>query len=120
MNDIAEILKAKNVKPSYHRMKILEYLYNNKNHPTADNIFKDLVKEIPTLSKATVYNTLDQFEKSGLARVVTIEEKQTRYDSKVGVHGHFKCENCGRCYLSVDSCYFGEKSLILLAKQDCF
>ena len=94
--DIAEILKGKNIKPSYHRMKILEYLYNNKNHPTVDKIFKDLVKEIPTLSKATVYNTLDQFKKSGLARIVTIEDNQTRYDSEVKVHGHFKCENCGR------------------------
>lgn len=98
INGISEILKGKNIKPSYHRVKIFEYLHQKKNHPTVDKIFKDLVKEIPTLSKATVYNTLDQLKKSGLARVLTIEDNQTRYDNEVKVHGHFKCENCGHIF----------------------
>jgi len=79
-------------------VKIFEYLVLRKNHPTVDEIFKDLVKEIPTLSKATVYNTLDLFKRSGLAIVVTIEDNKTRYDAEVSVHGHFKCENCGTIF----------------------
>jgi len=98
IKDLAERLKEKNIKPSYQRMKIFEYLNLRKNHPTVDRIFKDLVKEIPTLSKATVYNTLDLFKRSELAKVVTIEDNETRYDSEVSVHGHFKCENCGRIF----------------------
>jgi len=93
---LSEELKKKNIKPSYQRMKVFEYLTEMKNHPTVDEIFKELVKEIPTLSKATVYNTLDLLRKAELARVVTIEDNETRYDSEVSVHGHFKCENCGR------------------------
>jgi len=93
---LAELLRERKIKPSYQRMKIFEYLTEMKNHPTVDMIYRDLVGEIPTLSKATVYNTLDQFKKTGLARVVTIEDNITRYDSQVSVHGHFKCENCGR------------------------
>lgn len=93
---LSEELKRKNIKPSYQRMKVFEYLTEKKNHPTIDEIFKELVKEIPTLSKATVYNTLDLLRKAKLARVVTIEDNETRYDSEVSVHGHFKCENCGR------------------------
>ena len=98
IKDLAEILKEKNIKPSYQRVKIFEYLVLRKNHPTVDEIFKDLVKEIPTLSKATVYNTLDLFKRSGLAIVVTIEDNKTRYDAEVSVHGHFKCENCGTIF----------------------
>ena len=95
---LSEELKKKNIKPSYQRMKIFEYLTEMRNHPTVDEIFKDLVKEIPTLSKATIYNTLDLFKRSELARVVTIENNETRYDSEVSIHGHFKCENCGRIF----------------------
>ena len=91
---LSEELKRKNIKPSYQRMKVFEYLTEKQNHPTVDEIFKELVKEIPTLSKATVYNTLDLLRKAKLARVVTIEDNETRYDSEVSVHGHFKCENC--------------------------
>ncbi len=95
-NELAVLLKEKNIKPSYQRMKIFGYLNERKNHPTVDMIYRDLVREIPTLSKATVYNTLDQLKRSGLARVVTIEDNITRYDSEVSAHGHFKCEKCGR------------------------
>ena len=31
------------------------------NHPTVETIYKELIDEIPTLSKTTVYNTLKQF-----------------------------------------------------------
>ena len=98
IDSIAKTLIEKNIKPSYQRIKILEYLIMKKNHPTVDRIFNDLVKEIPTLSKATVYNSLDLFEKENLAKVVTIEDNETRYDAKVATHGHFKCESCGSIY----------------------
>jgi len=93
---LSEELKRRNINPSYQRMKVFEYLTQKKNHPTVDEIYKELVKEVPTLSKATVYNTLDLLEKAKLARVVNIEDNMTRYDSEVSVHGHFKCENCGK------------------------
>lgn len=98
IDNLARTLVEKNIKPSYQRIKILEYLITKRNHPTVDKIFNDLIKEIPTLSKATVYNTLDLFKKANLAIVVTIENNETRYDAKVASHGHFKCENCGNIY----------------------
>ena len=98
IDSLAKTLIEKNIKPSYQRIKILEYLMIKKNHPAVDRIFNDLVKEIPTLSKATVYNTLDLFKKENLARVVTIEDNETRFDAKVVNHGHFKCEYCGSIF----------------------
>ena len=106
IDSLAKTLIEKNIKPSYQRMKILEYLMVKKNHPTVDKIFNDLVKEIPTLSKATVYNTLDLLKKENLARVVTIEDNETRFDDKVASHGHFKCESCGSIFdfeINIDS-----------------
>jgi Fur family transcriptional regulator, peroxide stress response regulator len=112
IDSLAKILTEKNIKPSYQRMKILEYLMDKKNHPTVDKIFIDLVKEIPTLSKATVYNTLDLLKKEDLARVVTIENNETRFDTKVESHGHFKCGSCGSIFdFAIDIDSFSTDSL---------
>ena len=98
INNLSSKLTEKKIKPSYQRIKILEYLNENITHPTVDNIFNNLVKEIPTLSKATVYNTLELLKDANLVKVITIEDNQTRYDTKVDSHGHFKCESCGSIF----------------------
>lgn len=94
IKDVGEFLKNNNIKPSYQRMRIFEYLLGTKEHPTVDMIYKDLVNEIPTLSKTTVYNTLNIFVESGIVSKITIEENETRYDADVSIHGHFKCDKC--------------------------
>lgn len=96
--NITDTLTKHKIRPSFQRVKVLEYLINNQHHPNADQIFKDLQSAIPTLSKATIYNTLNLFVKTGLIRVLTIEDKETRYDIITETHGHFKCEECGTIF----------------------
>lgn len=105
--NIKEYLLKHNIKPSYSRIHILEYLLVNKNHPTPDEIYRELVKGIPTLSKTTVYNTLGIFADNKIAKVVTIEDNATRYDADVSNHGHFKCKSCGVVY----DFYFSEEDI---------
>ena len=93
--DLSTQLTRRSIRPSHQRIKVLEYLIKNQCHPAADQIFKDLQDEIPTLSKATIYNTLNLFAEAGLVRMLSIEDKETRYDIITNNHGHFKCEKCG-------------------------
>ncbi|RUA09057.1 MAG: transcriptional repressor [Fusobacteria bacterium] len=92
---MSSFLKSHDIRPSYQRMKIFEYLVVNKNHPTIDMIYKSLAPKIPTLSKTTVYNTLNLFIEKKIAIVILVEENETRYDADTSIHGHFKCEECG-------------------------
>ncbi len=92
--NVSEFLKINDIKPSYQRIRIFEYLVENYNHPTVDMIYKELVREIPTLSKTTVYNTLNLFVEKGIVTRMTIDENETRYDADTKTHGHFKCEKC--------------------------
>jgi len=66
------LLKA-GIRPSYPRIRVLDYLVTMKTHPTAEEVFSHLVKEMPTLSRTTVYNTLNLLVGAGLARTLTIE-----------------------------------------------
>ena len=106
IENFGDYLLKKNIKPSYPRIKVLEYLVLKKNHPTVDEIYNELVKELPTLSKTTVYNTLNLFIEAKLARLITIEDNETRYDASVANHGHFKCEVCRKIFdfsINIDS-----------------
>ena len=59
IKDISDTLLEKNIRPSHQRIKVMEFLLKNKIHPTVDYIYNELHEEIPTLSKTTVYNTLN-------------------------------------------------------------
>jgi Fe2+ or Zn2+ uptake regulation protein len=96
--NVSEMLKENGIKPSYQRIKIYEYLLENRTHPTVDEIYRYLVKEIPTLSKTTVYNTLNLFVEKNIVLMITIDENETRYDADTSVHGHFRCKKCSKIY----------------------
>ncbi|MCG8412231.1 MAG: transcriptional repressor [Bacteroidales bacterium] len=95
---VDEYLSVRGIKPSYQRIKVFDYLIRYRNHPTVDTIYKELVGEIPTLSKTTVYNTLKLFHDKGIVLVINIEDNETRFDADVSNHGHFKCIKCGEIY----------------------
>lgn len=97
MENIIDLLREKNITPSHQRIKILEYLINHKNHPSAETIYNALSKNLPTLSKTTVYNTLALMKQKGLVNTV-FDEQEIHYDATVSLHGHFICQNCKKLY----------------------
>ena len=104
VNQLKEYLIKHDIKPSTIRLKILEYLLNNPIHPTADDIYKSLLDQIPTLSKTSIYNTMDLFAGKGVVKVISLDEKEARYDINTCLHGHFKCHVCERIYDFPISC----------------
>ena len=96
--DLTRELKNKNIRLSHQRLKVLEFVTNNRIHPTVDEIYNKLHKEIPTLSKTTIYNSLNALVDVGLVKLITIEDNKARYDIVTDDHGHFKCESCGNIY----------------------
>lgn len=90
-----EKLREHGIKPSHHRLKVLEYIIENRNHPNADMIYKALAVEIPTLSKTTVYNAVELFLEKGVVQPIMILHNELRYDADTSFHGHFHCRKCG-------------------------
>lgn len=91
-------LQANGISPTPQRLAILTYLLTHRRHPTVDDMYEALQKDIATLSKTTVYNTVRLFVEKGLLKELTIDDNEIRYDIETDFHGHFKCTVCGRTY----------------------
>jgi Fur family transcriptional regulator, peroxide stress response regulator len=76
------------------RLAILEYLEGNKEHPSADDIFHAVSKKHPTMSFATVYNTLEVLKQRGHLRELTVDPAKKRFDPNAEPHHHLVCIRC--------------------------
>lgn len=86
------------IKPSVQRTAVMDYLMKNRTHPTIDEIYSALSPSMPTLSKTTVYNTLNLFLEKGAVQQLVIDEKNARYDVDTSAHAHFICKSCGKVH----------------------
>jgi Fur family transcriptional regulator, peroxide stress response regulator len=91
-----KLLKEKSIKITPQRLEILKYLDENRTHPTADQIFTSLKEKNPSLSKTTVYNSVDILRNHGLIQTLTISNSELRYDFEYDMHHHFLCKKCGK------------------------
>jgi len=83
------------------RQIIFEALKKRNTHPTIEEIFAEIHREHPTISKTTIYRNLHQLAAKGIIRHVSLPDGLERYDERTDQHYHFKCKNCG-AILDVD------------------
>ena len=103
LKEINDLFIEKGIKPTYHRVLIYDFLQNNRIHPTAEEIYKNIIKVYSQLSKATVYNTLDLLSKKKIIKVIPLTNQENHYDDRLDFHAHFICKKCGHIYdVSVD------------------
>ena len=95
ITDSHQYLRKFSIKPSVQRTAVMDFLLNNRIHPTIEDIYTALNPSMPTLSKTTVYNTLDLFVQRGAVQALVIDEKNSRYDVDTSAHAHFICKSCG-------------------------
>ena len=67
-------------------------------HASADEVYAEIIKEHPTISKATVYRNLNLLAEMGEIRRLEIPGSADRFDHRVHNHCHVKCERCGRVF----------------------
>lgn len=77
------------------RREVYDVLLDERDHPTATEVFMRAKKRMPAISLATVYNCLETLVDCGLAKQVNVDREATRYCPNLDEHGHFICERCG-------------------------
>lgn len=75
---------------------IAEQLEQLGNHPTADEVYRAVRRQLPSISKATVYRTLNKLVASGEATCVVTGAGAERFDHRTDDHCHVTCVKCGK------------------------
>ena len=88
--------RGRGVKLTPQRLAIFEYLARHPGHPTAEDVYRDVLARYPTLSFATVYKTLELLAEMGEVRKVIVDELRRRYDVNTEPHRHAVCRQCRR------------------------
>src|SRR3989442_14787452 len=95
MHRINERLATSGFRFTPQREHVYNVLLEERDHPTAEQVFLRAKKGMPDISIATVYNCLDALVKCGLAKQVNLDRGAMRFCPNMHEHCHFYCENCG-------------------------
>jgi Fur family peroxide stress response transcriptional regulator len=87
-------LKRAGLKMTPQRIAIVRLFADDESHPTAQALFERLRPEFPSMSFATVYNTLDALADAGLSNTLRLGSA-ARFDPNTTPHHHAVCERCG-------------------------
>lgn len=91
---------------------VLETVNKLRCHATADEIYEELIKEHPSISRGTVYRNLQRLCENGEVRKCEIPDGADRFDHLVSDHYHVECVKCGRvCDVDMDYMTGLEKSI---------
>lgn len=96
LNSIIDSLKQKNIRITPQRIAILEVLIQSKNHPTAEEVYKQIEVDFPGISVATVYNNLRLFTDLGFVTEMSYGDSASRFDFTTESHYHAICSKCGK------------------------
>jgi len=88
-------VRAAGLKLTPQRIAIVRAIAGDPSHPTAQEIFDRLQSSMPTMSFATVYNTLDALAHAGLCGSLSLAPGPARFDPNMEPHHHAVCDGCG-------------------------
>lgn len=90
-----QALTEHGIQPSAQRVAVADYVLYTTDHPSADQVWAQVKRSFPVLSRATVYNTLNLFTEKGLLRELVLAEGKVVFDPKLDPHHHFLDEETG-------------------------
>ena len=93
---LREALESNGQRFTEQRAAVYRFLMGTTSHPTADEVFTTVRHDIPDISLATVYKSLETLVGCGLATKLTYGDGSARYDGRTDPHHHARCLSCGK------------------------
>jgi Fe2+ or Zn2+ uptake regulation protein len=94
MDTLIKKMRSYRISVTPQRLAILENMESRRDHPSADQIYQEVRRGMPTISFNTVYKTLEVFCQKGLIIKVNPLHEVARYDVETDHHAHLICRNC--------------------------
>jgi len=98
MNDTISVLRECGIQPTPQRIAVIEYILKCRTHPSADEILNYSREKCPTVSRATVYNTLKLLVEKGLVKAQILREGTVLFDANTDRHHHIIDEKTGEIH----------------------
>lgn len=92
----AAACRQKGLSVTHQRLAIYKQLAGTTSHPTAEELYDSIMPDFPMMSLATVYKTLETFEKHGFVSKTRPTGEKARFDANLTPHHHLVCKLCGR------------------------
>lgn len=93
-----------NTRNTLQKQIILEQM-KKMHHPAAEDVYQAVVREHPSISKATVYRNLNKLAEEGMLSHVHLPDGADRFDLRTEKHYHIRCKECGGVF-DVNMPYF--------------
>jgi Fur family peroxide stress response transcriptional regulator len=93
---LRKALEASGQRFTEQRAAVFRYLSSTDVHPSADEVFLAVRRNLPGISLATVYKSLETLVGCGLAVKLTYSDGSARYDGRTDPHNHARCVACGK------------------------
>jgi Fe2+ or Zn2+ uptake regulation protein len=94
--NLRHALELRGQRCTAQRAAVYRFLYATDAHPTAEEVFRRVRSELPGISLATVYKSLETLVACGLAQKLSSGDSSARYDGRTDPHSHARCLACGR------------------------
>jgi len=96
MQQFKTVCQEHGIRLTHQRLEIFSALVSFSGHPSAEEIYNRVKKNIPTMAFDTVYRTLDTFEKINIIKRVKFADNRVRFDNNLSTHHHLVCTRCNR------------------------
>ncbi len=96
LEEFERLCRQQGLPLTVQRRVILDALLNHADHPTADQIFREVKTRIPGVTRATVYRVLETLVRVGVARKVSHLGAAVRFDPNTDRHHHLVCRCCDK------------------------
>jgi len=93
-----ETIRGGALRDTPQRRHVYDLLVGKRDHPTATEVFLRAKKGMPSISLATVYNSLETLVGCGLVKQVHVDREPTRFCPNLEEHGHFICDQCAKVF----------------------
>ena len=92
------VLREQGTRITPQRVAILKAVESTGSHPDADTVYRHVSRELPHISRDTVYRTLSMMEEKKIIGSVLSVGNAKRYDPNTAKHHHLICIRCRKIF----------------------
>ncbi|MCU1321741.1 MAG: ferric uptake regulator, Fur family [Acidobacteriaceae bacterium] len=89
-----ELCAEHGIAVTHQRQILYEVMQGMHGHPSPEEIYAEVKRQVPSISLATVYKNIHLFVESGVLREVSLHHGSQRVEMNRDEHHHLVCSKC--------------------------